>query len=678
MQQHEAPRKKAPRRKDDRVILHFCIENQQPALKALPLGIRQKSILATCNYEARRRGVKKLMLVSDAKKACPDLVVVDGEDLTPFRDASKRLSALLRAASWSSKVERLGLDEIFLDVTDMVAYNTGLLNRNALTQSFFCLSRDDPEKGFAYDASVVSGCCVRGNGNGQLPLEQENPFLYTRLLLASHLASYLRLQMEEHEGFTSSCGIATNKLLAKLAGAVHKPRNQTTLLTTDLASFMDPHPLRAVPGIGAKTTYLLESFLTTTTTPTDPPQQPLTVGAVLTHPRITPSSLATLLPTPSTLAHTVWALLHGVDDTPVQPARTVPTQISIEDTYSSSANPPFTTADLHRELHKITTSLLRRMHTDLVVAVPDLESNRPPQKPQWLAYPRTVRLTTRPRPEPGKPYNHLRASRSAPLPRFVFETTTTNSTTIREQLALRLVNETLLPLFHKLNPLPLPSPGGRRVWNIGLLNVCVTNMADGPGGGGDGSSGGSNGGRDIATMFQRQEGVLREFTAYNEDEINDEDMHTHTHAHADRHTEEKEEAHHDDSTNITKHEVSDEEDSTRSPIQENQTTTSTTITRNKTPSTSPPSPFPLPTTTFTHDDDEDANNNDENNNEWDNENEWDDDDDDEYDDQFATLDGDGVMELCLLCGHLLPRFALAAHDRFHSMSAAGAADNGQP
>ncbi|KAK3683513.1 DNA polymerase iota-like protein [Podospora appendiculata] len=615
-----------------------CIENQQPALKALPLGIRQKSILATCNYEARRRGIKKLMLVSDAKKACPELVVVDGEDLTPFRDASKRLSALLRAASWNGKVERLGLDEIFLDVTDMVAYNTELLNRDTLAQSFFCLSRDDPEKGFAYDASVVSGCCVRGDT--QLALEQENPFLYTRLLLASHLASRLRLQMEEHEGFTSSCGIATNKLLAKLAGAVHKPRNQTTLLTTDITSFMDPHPLRAVPGIGAKTTHLLESFLTTTTTTTSttPPAKPpsLTVGAVRTHPRITPSSLATLLPIPSTLAHTIWALLHGVDDTPVQPARTIPTQISIEDTYSSS-KPLLTTPDLHRELHKLTASLLRRMHTDLAGDPPP-----PPAKPRWLAYPRTLRLTTRPRQEPGKPYNH-RASRSAPLPRFVFEATTS-----RDQRAQRLVNEIVLPLLYKLNSAPLTSPGGARVWNIGLINVCVTNMADGFGGG-DGSSTGSssNGGRDIATMFQRQEDVLREFTAYDdEDDINDQDIHTHTHT--------KEIPHDDETTmkmttDITNHPTSEEnhQSTAHSPRQEKPattTTTTTTITHNKPPSNSTSSPFPAPSTT-------------------DDDNEWD--DDDEYDDD-QDASRDGVMELCPLCGHLLPRFALAAHDRFHA------------
>jgi hypothetical protein len=39
---------------------------------------------------------------------------VAGEDLTPFRDASKDLYSLVRAISWNGRVERLGLDEVSL------------------------------------------------------------------------------------------------------------------------------------------------------------------------------------------------------------------------------------------------------------------------------------------------------------------------------------------------------------------------------------------------------------------------------------------------------------------------------------------------------------------------------------------------------------------------------------
>lgn len=89
-------------------------ENKNPALKSKPLGVKQKNILATCNYNARKLGVGKLMLISEAKKICKDLVLVDGEDLTPFRDMSKILFNFLRSHSWNHKAERLGFDEVFL------------------------------------------------------------------------------------------------------------------------------------------------------------------------------------------------------------------------------------------------------------------------------------------------------------------------------------------------------------------------------------------------------------------------------------------------------------------------------------------------------------------------------------------------------------------------------------
>ncbi|KAL2185063.1 DNA/RNA polymerase [Thermothelomyces heterothallicus CBS 203.75] len=545
-----APSEKAPPRRDSRVIIHFdldcfyaqCVENRQPSLKSRPLGIKQKGILATCNYVARRHGVRKLMPIAQAKKVCPDLVLADGEDLSPFRDVSKRLYALLRSYSWNGKVERLGLDEMFLDVTDMVSYNLELLNRNALPRSYFCLSRSDPEVGFEYDATSFAGC-VHGNssssgggggsiGDGDDAVRPHESVLYMRLLVASHLAFYLRLKIEE-QGYTTSCGISTSKLLAKLVGNRNKPRNQTTLLALcqeDVQSFMDEHSLRKVPGIGGRITRLLEGFVLGREP--DPDTHTMecstTVGQVRTHPGISPSSLSRLLSgrgLEKNLGRKVWALLHGVDDSEVQPARDIPTQISIEDTYRGLSS----LSEIRRALLAVTVSLVRRMHADLLEGededVVDGDDNKPPDRAaasatpssrrRWLARPRTLRLTTRPytAPQDEKPYNWGRVSRSCPLPSFVF-----NTSLPREERAARLVNETLLPLFHKLYPPPPPppppptavaragtgpsapgppEPGG---WNIGLLNVCVTNMSAGAVDGG--------GGGDIGQLFRRQQGGL--------------------------------------------------------------------------------------------------------------------------------------------------------------------------
>lgn len=117
--------KTTPKRRDDRIILQFdydcfyaqVVERANPALKSQPLGIRQKGILATCNYVARARGAGKLMSIAEAKRLCPEIVLVDGEDLTPFRDASKMLWAFFRGHSWNQRVERLGLDEVFMGMS---------------------------------------------------------------------------------------------------------------------------------------------------------------------------------------------------------------------------------------------------------------------------------------------------------------------------------------------------------------------------------------------------------------------------------------------------------------------------------------------------------------------------------------------------------------------------------
>ena len=51
-------------------------------------GITQKYLLVTSNYPARRRGVTKLMGITEAQQKCPDLVLVSGEDLSPYRQVA--------------------------------------------------------------------------------------------------------------------------------------------------------------------------------------------------------------------------------------------------------------------------------------------------------------------------------------------------------------------------------------------------------------------------------------------------------------------------------------------------------------------------------------------------------------------------------------------------------------
>jgi DNA polymerase iota len=88
------------------------LEAENPALKSLPLAVQQKQIVVTCNYEARRRGLRKLQLIREAKQICPEVVIVLGEDLTKFRNVSKSLYGFLKSFLWTQRAERLGFDEV--------------------------------------------------------------------------------------------------------------------------------------------------------------------------------------------------------------------------------------------------------------------------------------------------------------------------------------------------------------------------------------------------------------------------------------------------------------------------------------------------------------------------------------------------------------------------------------
>ncbi|KAI0485568.1 hypothetical protein F4859DRAFT_387988 [Xylaria cf. heliscus] len=733
---------KIPKRNDERIILHFdydcfyasVFENENPSLKSQPLGIKQKSILATCNYVARARGVKKLMLISEAQRICPELVLMNGEDLTRFRDVSKKLWAFLRAHAWNRRVERLGLDEVFLDVTDVVAYNRETLNVHALRDSFFHLDRRDPVKGFAFDGSRFSGCVapsqagVGGKANGAIgEADLDNP-LCVRLMLASHLAGYLRHRLDEDFGYTSSGGISTNKLLAKLAGNVNKPNNQTTLLAVGgdggdndndndndaVRTFMDAHSIRKVPGIGSRIAQSIEEYILSR--PTERRARDatnVTVGEARTHPGMSAELLEQILDRPGAErggGEKVWSLLHGVDPSEVKEASDVPTQISIEDTYMS--RPLQTVAEVGRELRALATSLIRRMRVDLTetamiadscgscsslivdagrnvtitaqdtvaaAAVPAAaaDPHRPSDAPpRWLAYPKTLRLSTRTKPKsstngisnisnnpsntsiisssasngsstsaapPVEVPSFSRSSRSAPLPSFVFQVSAPHPPPHPnspphphpphhrhphpspsalfppcEEIASRLVTESLLPLFRRLHP---ERNGG---WNLALLNVCVTNMVLVASE--SSSSSMAPPGRDIGRMFRTQEGKLREWTVYDTSPLPpapapDRDI--------DRDRDRDREVVDDrvdgdrQRDDVATHQDED--------MQRHAGIAMVTVTSS-----------PLVD---------------------------DGDDDDHDDDDDGVWDGreDSDTQRCHVCGHILPAFAMSAHERFHAM-----------
>nr|XP_058895326.1 DNA polymerase iota isoform X9 [Kogia breviceps] len=226
-----------------RVIVHVdldCFYAQvemisNPELKSKPLGVQQKYLVVTCNYEARKLGVKKLMNVRDAKEKCPQLVLVNGEDLTRYREMSYKVTELLE--EFSPVVERLGFDENFVDLTEMV--------EKRLEQ----LQSDEP-----------SALTVSGHVYGHQPINLHD-IVHIRLLIGSQIAAEMREAMYNQLGLTGCAGVASNKLLAKLVSGIFKPNQQTLLLPESSQDLIHSlNHIKEMPGIGYKTTKRLEAL----------------------------------------------------------------------------------------------------------------------------------------------------------------------------------------------------------------------------------------------------------------------------------------------------------------------------------------------------------------------------------------------------------------------------------
>ncbi|XP_066103034.1 DNA polymerase iota [Saccopteryx bilineata] len=226
-----------------RVIAHLdldCFYAQvemisNPELKGKPLGVQQKYLVVTCNYEARKLGVKKLMSVRDAKEKCPQLVLVNGEDLTRYREMSYKVTELLE--EFSPVVERLGFDENFVDLTEMVEKRLQQLQSDELS------------------ALTVSGHVYN---NQSVNLHDVG---HIRLLVGSQVAAEMREAMYNQLGLTGCAGVASNKLLAKLVSGIFKPNQQTVLLPESSQDLIHSlNHVKEMPGIGYKTAKRLEAL----------------------------------------------------------------------------------------------------------------------------------------------------------------------------------------------------------------------------------------------------------------------------------------------------------------------------------------------------------------------------------------------------------------------------------
>ncbi len=109
----------------DRIILHldmnafFASVEQQanPALRGKPIaviGSNARTVITTASYEARKFGVKTGMAIWEAKRQCPQIILVVGDN-RKYTYTSTRIFHMM--LDYTPLVEVFSIDEAFLDVT---------------------------------------------------------------------------------------------------------------------------------------------------------------------------------------------------------------------------------------------------------------------------------------------------------------------------------------------------------------------------------------------------------------------------------------------------------------------------------------------------------------------------------------------------------------------------------
>uniref|UniRef100_A0A4W6ECX6 Polymerase (DNA directed) iota n=1 Tax=Lates calcarifer TaxID=8187 RepID=A0A4W6ECX6_LATCA len=255
------------------------------------------------------------MFVTDAMEKCPQLVLVKGEDLTHYREMSYKVTELLM--SYCPLVERLGFDENFMDITELVD------RRLAQTPD----SNNFSFKGHVYNHLCKSHLCL-----GVL-----------QLALGSHIAAEVREAIHSKLGLTGCAGIATNKLLAKLVSGTFKPNQQTTLLPENLSDIIGClSSLRKVPGVGHQTAKRLQA---------------LGVVSIQDLQLFPLNELVREFGSPS--AQRLKNLAAGVDDSPVTPTG-APQSLSDEDSFKKMSS----TKDVLEKIQELLSSLVERMNKD--------------------------------------------------------------------------------------------------------------------------------------------------------------------------------------------------------------------------------------------------------------------------------------------------------------------------
>jgi len=186
----------------DRIILHidmdaFFISVEQrddPSLRGKPAavcGSLSRSVVTSATYEARPYGVRAGMSTQEAKRRCPQLILVKGNH-SKYTETAARIFSLLK--DYTPRLEVASIDEAYLDLTQSLL----------LFKSLF------------------------------------------------HVAQSIKDRILQKEQLTCSIGVAPNKLLAKLGSRLKKPDGLTVIQKDEVERILEDLPVSSLFGIGPK------------------------------------------------------------------------------------------------------------------------------------------------------------------------------------------------------------------------------------------------------------------------------------------------------------------------------------------------------------------------------------------------------------------------------------------
>ena len=193
------------------VIMHIDLDaffvsveqTENPELKGKPVVVGGKpdrrGVVASASYEARAFGLHAGMPLTTAYRLCPQATFIEGS-FPKYRSASQRFIAIL--TNFSPYLEPVSLDEAYLDVTGF--------------ESIY---------GSIYQMAVA-----------------------------------IKQRIKDELGLYASVGIASCKVVAKIASELSKPDGLLEVATGEERSFLSPLPITKLPGIGKKTERILSGL----------------------------------------------------------------------------------------------------------------------------------------------------------------------------------------------------------------------------------------------------------------------------------------------------------------------------------------------------------------------------------------------------------------------------------